>query len=294
MDPELEGFLKEAGVKSWLLKGLARGGRAARDVGSKVQVAGKSMADQVASGGVKARAPGKGLGWARGELGSTAEKTVTRKLVDKGRTAVRKRMMVRGAVGAGVGVGHEAMTTGGEGREFSMARAMGKGLLGGAAGVAAGTTVGKRSLRRIWQNKSTPNAPLSHTIKTPGKSFARTQVDNFKNLSPLEKGYSAMTAADLGSAAFGSNPQGDRGARLGGSLGEGAAILIGGRWRGQRRIGMSGRKGSLGAMARQGGLFAGSSVAGSAIGGLADKKKAPLETVLPGSNRLHEVRRRTS
>lgn len=296
MDPGLEGFLKEAGVKSWLLKGLARAGSTASSIGSKARAVGGSMVKQVGEAGVKARparAPGS-MGWARGELGSTAKKTVTRQLQDKGRTSVRNRMLVRGGVGAAVGVGHEALSSRGEGKSFSFTDAAVKGLVGGTIGAAAGTTMGKRMLRRTWQAKKTPSLGIGQTVKQPGKTFLQTQKANFKNLSPLEKGYAAMTAADVGTAAVDSNPDGDRGARIGGALGEAGGLLVGSRWRGARRLGSSGRKGSLGAMARTGGLFVGTSVAGSAIGGLADSKKAPAKTVAPGSNRLYDAAARRS
>lgn len=304
---EHEAFLKEAGVKSWLLKGLARVGEKAVAAGGKAKTVGRSMGKQMAEGGVKKRAPlineratgravrrapdSGNLGFARGELGSTDKLTKTRMLKDKGKHRVAKRMAVRGGVGAAAGVGQEALSAKSEGRDFSVGRAIGKGMVGATVGAAAGTTMGKRMLRRTWQNKTTPTASIGQTIKAPGKSIASTQVANFKNLSPLEKGYSAMTAYDVGSAAVGSNPNGDRGARMGGALGEAGALLVGGRWKGMRRP----RGGSvMGSLGRQAALFGGTSVAGSAIGGLADKKKAPAVTVAPGSNQIYEqMQRRT-
>ena len=193
---------------------------------------------------------------------------------------IRKRMATRGSIGAAAGVGQEFLASRSNDREFSFGAAAGKGLLGGTIGAALGTSAGKRTLRRAISPRSTPKLSLREAAK-PG-----AQLANLKNLSPLEKGYIGFTGVDLATASLDKNPAGDRGARIGGSLGEAGGLLLGSRWKGIRRL-SKGMKGTAGSIARQGALFAGASMGGSALGSAFDQGKPPKSTVAPGSNRIY-------
>lgn len=287
---ELDGFLKEAGIGQALLRagkaiGTGLKGRAI-SAGQAISAGVRSTARQVAAGGV---APRTATYTVRegGKVVGEAPRVAT-----KGLKAVRNRMLTRGAIGATVGVGHEAVSSKLQGRDFSLGKAIAKGTAGAAVGAALGTTVGRRAARRLYQPRRTPAQTLKGTIKEgPGVGILETQRRNFANMSPLEKGYLGMTAIDAGHAAFGKNEKGDRGARLGGAVGESAAMLMGARWMGTRNL-SKGWKGTAGSLARQGALFGGASIAGSALGSLADRQKPPPSTVAPGATVLYDARRR--
>lgn len=249
-----------------------------------------SIGRQISKGGVRdvGAAVGKHLGWARGgaeaakRLGHTV--TPTRALTNIGRTRVRGRMINR-AIGFGAaGAGGSALMDKAQGRDVNWGRAAASGLVGAGLGAVAGTTVGKRTIRRLTSPQRTQTLSTGQALKSIVSP--KGIVENVKNMPLLEKGFLGMTVYDTAKGMTDPERAGQRGRNLGSGLGEAAAILGTSRWRGMRRLmGRTGLRGAagggLGTVARGLGAYTGGTMLGGHIGSRFDPKKPHIRTEAP-------------
>ena len=195
--------------------------------------------------------------------------------------AVKSRMLTRGAIGAAVGAGTSMIGDKLRGEEVSGSKAVGRGLLGAGIGVAAGTTMGKRIIRRATAPHSSPSLSLGQAANPMnwGKAMGGTKVTKptsaWGAMSPLEKGFTVMNGASAAHAII--KPDEHSAERVGGAVGNTAAMLTAGRWRGVRRNWPGG--GSIAPMAKSIGLYTGGDMAGKLVGRQIDKMRKPKQEV---------------
>jgi hypothetical protein len=195
--------------------------------------------------------------------------------------AVAKRMVTRSLVGAGIGAGTSMIGDKLRGEEISGSKAVGRGLLGAGIGAVAGTTMGKRLIRRGTAPHSTPSLSFGQAVnpmnwgKAMGGSKFTKPTTAWGALGPLEKGFVALSGVDAAKAMI--KPDEHSGERIGGAVGNAAAMLSAGRWKGVRRPWPGGS--GLGATARSMGLYAGGDIAGRTIGHQFDKMRKPKQEV---------------
>jgi hypothetical protein len=194
---------------------------------------------------------------------------------------VRSRMLRR-AVGTGVaGAGVSAISDKMKGKDVSIGKAIGAGFAGAALGAAAGTTGGKRMIRRAFSARKTQTLTAGQAAKslvTPSGLRA-----NIKNIGVAEKGFLGLTAYDTAKQMTDPSMKGQRGRALGSGIGETAAMLGTARWRGMRRLmgrtGIRGAAGGGGGAAIRGvGAYMGGTTLGGHVGSRFDKgRKIPKE-----------------
>lgn len=191
---------------------------------------------------------------------------------------VGSRIMKRGLIGAGVGAGTSMLGDKLRGEDINVGKALTHGAVGGAVGAAAGTTVGKRFIRRVLQPHSSPSLSFSQAAnpmnfgKAMGNGMSRPMTA-WGNLSPLEKGFTAMSAYDAGKAIV--HPDEHTGEHVGGAAGNIGAMMVGSRWKGMRRAWSPKGGGMFGSTVRSMGLLTAGDVAGRAVGRQADKMVHP-------------------
>lgn len=187
---------------------------------------------------------------------------------------VGSRIMKRGLIGAGVGAGTSMIGDKLRGEDVNVGKAITHGAISGTLGAAAGTTVGKRFIRRVMQPHSSPGLSFSEAAnpmnfgKAMGKGMSRPMTA-WGNLSPLEKGFTALSAYDAGKAIV--HPDEHTGEHVGGAAGNIGAMMVGSRWKGMRRAWKPGGGGMFGSTVRSMGLLTAGDVAGRAVGRQGDK-----------------------
>lgn len=253
--------------------------------------AASSMGKQLLSFGGRAAhageaAAGSAIGWARGgaAVGSLpgATQTATRMLRSKGQAMVRDRMIRRGLTGAAIGAGGSVVKDKLQHKDVSLGRAAIGGALGGGLGVAAGTTMGARGLRRLTAPHATPNMNLAGAANPlnkapdvisqfPGRPGILSKGRSaFGNLSPLDKGFLGLSAVQAAGSITKPEHEGHRGEGVGSAVGMSAATLAGSRWKG---LSHRGGGGALGGFGKSIGLYMGGEYAGKSIGRLFDRKR---------------------
>lgn len=182
-------------------------------------------------------------------------------------STIGRRVITRGLVGSAAGAGGSVIADKVQGRDVNVGRAVALGAAGGVLGAAAGTTSGKRLLRRSLSSKRTPDLSFKDSVK--GLSSRRGLGAAAKNLSPFDKAYLGYSAASTVKDIASPESEGNRGRIIGSAAGDAGALLTASRWKGLRS---GGRGGALGSVARSVALFSGASAAGGAIGSRFDRK----------------------
>lgn len=252
----------------------------------------KSVGSSLGGAGNVARA-----GNMAGAVGTRATKTVLTGGAIPGAPkeikGVAYRIAKRGLIGAGVGAGTSALGDKLRGEDVNVGKALTHGAIGGAIGAAAGTTVGKRFVRRVLQPHSSPSLSFSQAANPMnfGKAMsgqkaiagaARTRPTTaFGAMSPLEKGFAAMSAYDAGKAIV--HPDEHSGEHIGGAVGNVGSMMIGSRWKGMRRSWSPKGGGMFGSTVRSMGLLTAGDVVGRAAGRQADKMVHPKGPEVPNA-----------
>lgn len=188
---------------------------------------------------------------------------------------VGSRIMTRGLAGAGIGAGTSVLGDKLRGEDVNVGKALTRGAIGGGIGAVAGTTVGKRFVRRVLQPHSSPSLSFRQAAnpmnfgKAMGGAGVSRPTTAWQAMSPLDKGFVAMSGYSGAKAIV--KPDEHSGENLGGAAGNIGAMAIGSRWKGMRRTWKPGGGGMFGSAARSMGLLMAGDIAGRSAGRQADK-----------------------